>query len=57
MTIRIAIPPQVVKLKIPVMSMRKPQSPKIQIWLTMTKAEIALSTASKTIERTVAEMD
>ena len=57
MTLRIANPPQAVRLTIIVMKKRKPPSPTTQSRGTMTKAEPALSTARKTIEKTVAEMD
>ena len=57
MTLRIATDPQAVRIKIPVMKTRKPPLPTTQSQLTMTKVATALSTASTTIETTVAEMD
>ena len=57
MTLRIATTSQAVRLKIPVMKTRKPPSPTNQSRLTTTKAVTAPSTAGKTSETTVAEMD
>ena len=57
MTLWIATPHQALRLRIPVMRMRKPQSPTPQIWLTIMKAETAPSAARTTIETTVADMD
>ena len=57
MTLRIETPHKAVRLKIPVMKTRKPPSPTTQSRLTITKAATDLSTARKTIETTVVEMD
>ena len=53
----IETPPQAVRIKIPVMKTRKPPSPRTHSRVTMIKVEAALSTARKTIETTVANMD
>ena len=57
MTLWIVTPPQEVRLTIIVMKTRKPPSPMTQCWATMTKSATSISTAGKTIETTVAEMD
>ena len=57
MTLRISTPPKAVRLTIPVMKTRKPPSPTTQSQVMMIKAAASLSTARKTIETTVAEMD
>ena len=57
MTLRIATPPQEVRLTILVKNTRKPPSPTTQSWVTTTKAATAPWTARKKIETTVAKMD
>ena len=57
MTLRIATPPQAVRLTILVMRTRKPPSHTTQSWLTMAKEVTALLTERKNFETTVAEMD
>ena len=56
MTLQIATPHQEVRMTIPLMKIRKPQLPTIQILLTMTKAAAVPSAARKTIDSTVAEI-
>ena len=57
MTLRIATPPLAVRLTIPVMKIRKPPLLTTQIWVTVTKSATVQSTARKTIETAVAEMN
>ena len=57
MTLQIATHSKSVRLTIFVMKTRKHPSTTTQSWVTMTKSATSLSTARKTIETTVAEMD
>ena len=57
MTLRIATNHQSARLTIPVTKTRKPPSPTTQSRLKMKKTETDLSTARKTFETMVAEMD
>ena len=56
MTLRISTHHKAVSLTIPLIKMRKPQQPMIQIMMMTTKAEAVPSTARKTIDLTVADM-
>ena len=57
MTLRIATPPQAVRLTILAMKTRKPQSPMTQSRVTMIEPAKAPPTARSTTKTTVAEMD
>ena len=57
MTLQITTPHQIVRMKIPLMKMRKPPSPTTQNLRAMTKAATAPSAEIKTIDSTVEDMD
>ena len=57
MTLQIGTPHQAARLTIIVMRTRKPTLLTTQCQVVMTKSATALSSARKTIEKTVAEMD